>query len=113
MATVEKRPVGKGAWVLVLLALVIIGAAVVLYMYPEILEDIVMAAVFVVLIIIALIVITYVAMFILAIPMYIHKGEQVQVGASYSIDDVEGTGGEVRSDEKSEEKQDDSGPGIY
>ena len=50
-------------------------------------------AFFVLLVAVALIVIGYIVMALMAIPMYAYKGEQYQEGVDYSLDDVESVEG--------------------
>ena len=49
----------------------------------------------------ALVIIGYVAMAIMAIPMYAYKGEQYQEGVDYNLDDVKSVEGK---DDKNEER---------
>ena len=50
---------------------------------------------------VALVIIGYVAMAIMAIPMYAYKGEQYQEGVDYNLDDVKSVEGK---DDKNEER---------
>jgi len=87
----KKEGTGKSAIGLVLVAIaviVLIGLAIWVLTNPAVLANVVML---IVAIVIALIVIGLIiagVMMIIAVPMYVAKGNQIQDGVDYSIDDV-------------------------
>lgn len=66
--------------------LVALGAYIL--MTPGILDSLLTIAIVVGIVIIASVMIIYAAIAIMAIPMYMHKGEQYQDGISYGMDNV-------------------------
>ncbi len=94
---VEKQSTVKSGILLIVLFVLIVAAAVAVAMNPDILENI---AVVIVLIVLGLAVIAVViAIFagLLAIPMYMKKGVEVQTDYSYSLDDVKEVDGSMEN----------------
>ena len=101
----KKAGTGKSGLGLILIAIavvVLIGVAVWALTNPDILK----ATINIVLIIVAAIVIIALVvcgiMFIMAVPVYIQKGEQYQEGVDYSIDDVKSVKESTSEDKKNE-----------
>ena len=96
----EKRSTTGSAIGILLIVLALIACAAVLVIYPNVLENILVAG----LIIIAAVAVIAigVALFagLLAVPMYAKKGEVYQTDMSYSVDDVEEVKGTVEEDHK-------------
>ena len=96
----EKRSTTGSALGILLIVLAVIACVVVLVMYPNILENILVAALVVVGAI--LVIAVGVALFagLLAVPMYAKKGEVYQTDMSYSVDDVQEVKGTDEEDHK-------------
>ena len=85
---------------MMLLVVVIIGAAIdALFLIPGALESVIWVLVIIGIAIAAVAAVIFVFMVILAVPMYVAKGEEYQTDISYSIDDVESVK-ETSSEEK-------------
>lgn len=80
--------------------LVALGAYIL--MTPGILDSLLTIAIVVGIVIIASVMIIYAAIAIMAIPMYMHKGEQYQDGISYSMDNVKTVENSSSKDKKNE-----------
>lgn len=80
--------------------LVALGAYIL--MTPEILDSLLTIAIVVGIVIIASVMIIYAAIAIMAIPMYMHKGEQYQDGISYGMDSVKTVENSSSEDRKNE-----------
>lgn len=80
--------------------LVALGAYIL--MTPGILDSLLTIAIVVGIVIIASVMIIYAAIAIMAIPMYMHKGEQYQDGISYSMDNVKTVENSSSEDRKNE-----------
>jgi len=90
-AGLKKKSTAKsGVGILLLIVGAIIAIALIAYalMIPGVLESVATAAIIIIGVIIAIAIIAYAIMLIIAVPMYIAKGEQVQEGVEYSLDDV-------------------------
>ena len=85
---VERKSTAVSGLILILLLALIIAAAVALFMNPDLLENIAYVILMIFLVIAAIVVIILVFAGILAIPMYMKKGVEVQTNMSYSLDDV-------------------------
>ena len=98
---VETKVAGTGKSALMMLLVgVIIGAAIAaLFLIPGALESVIWVLVIIGIAIAAVAAVIFVFMVILAVPMYVAKGEEYQTDISYSIDDVESVK-ETSSDEK-------------
>jgi len=84
----KRRSVAKGIPFLLLGIAAIAAVAVYIILSPEILKDIVWLLILAIVAIAAVVLVIFAAMFILAIPFYIFKGEQYQDGVSYDLKDV-------------------------
>ena len=71
-------------------------------MTPGILDSLLTIAIVVGIVIIASVMIIYAAIAIMAIPMYMHKGEQYQDGISYGMDSVKTVENSSSEDRKNE-----------
>ena len=80
--------------------LVALGADIL--MTPGILDSLLTIAIVVGIVIIASVMIIYAAIAIMAIPMYMHKGEQYQDGISYGMDSVKTVENSSSEDKKNE-----------
>ena len=80
--------------------LVALGAYIL--MTPGILDSLLTIAIVVGIVIIASVMIIYATIAIMAIPMYMHKGEQYQDGISYSMDSVKTVENSSSEDRKNE-----------
>lgn len=80
--------------------LVLIGAAWVLTL-PGVLENVLLALVVVIVAIVVIIALICVAYVLIAIPMYVHKGEQYQEGVDYSLSGIEPVEGKDDPDDRS------------
>jgi len=80
--------------------LVALGAYIL--MTPGILDSLLTIAIVVGIVIIASVMIIYAAIAIMAIPMYMHKGEQYQDGISYGMDNVKTVENSSSEDRKNE-----------
>lgn len=90
--TMRRKGTALSGLALLLLALVIIGCigaiVYVLVLNPQLLADILYVIAVAIAAIIAICVIAYIVITLIAIPMYMVKGESYQGGKSYSLDDV-------------------------
>lgn len=80
--------------------LVALGAYIL--MTPGILDSLLTIAIVVGIVIIASVMIIYAAIAIMAIPMYMHKGEQYQDGISYDMDSMKTVENSSSEDRKNE-----------
>jgi len=80
--------------------LVALGAYIL--MTPGVLDSLLTIAIVVGIVIIASVMIIYAAIAIMAIPMYMHKGEQYQDGISYGMDNVKTVENSSSEDRKNE-----------
>ena len=98
---VETKVAGTGkSALMMLLVVVIIGVAIAaLFLIPGALESLVWVLVIIGIAIAAIVAVIFVFMVILAVPMYVAKGEEYQTDISYSIDDVQSVK-ETSSEEK-------------
>ena len=94
---VERKSTVVSGIVLILLFVLIIAAAVALAMNPELLENIAYVILMIILVIAAIAVIIMVFAGILAIPMYMKKGVEVQTNMSYDLDDVKEVDGSMEN----------------
>ncbi|MBO7351461.1 MAG: hypothetical protein J6U12_00850 [Candidatus Methanomethylophilaceae archaeon] len=104
-ANTRKIGTGKSGLGLVLLAVGVI-ALIALIVWaltnPAILEATLTLIIFIVVAIIVIALIIAGVMFVIAIPMYVKKGEQYQEGVDYSIDDVKPVKESSSEDKKNE-----------
>ena len=94
---VERKSTVVSGIVLILLFVLIIAAAVALAMNPDLLENIAYVILMIFLVIAAIVVIILVFAGILAIPMYMKKGTEVQTNMSYDLDDVKEVDGSMEN----------------
>ena len=98
---VETKVAGTGKSALMMLrVVVIIGAAIAaLFLIPGAIESVIWVLVIIGIAIAAVVAVIFVFMVILAVPMYVAKGEEYQTDISYNIDDVQSVK-ETSSEEK-------------
>ena len=94
---VERKSTVVSGIILIFLFVLIIAAAVALAMNPELLENIAYVILMIFLVIAAIVVIVLVFAGILAIPMYMKKGVEVQTNMSYDLDDVKEVDGSMEN----------------
>ena len=91
MVQTQKVKTGKSGLGVLLIAVAVV-ALIALAAYaltrPGIFESVVTIALYVVIAIAAIAVIAYASMLIMAVPMYMSKGDVVQTDVDYSLDDV-------------------------
>ncbi len=90
-AGLKKKSTTKSGLGLILLVVgVVIAIALIAYalMMPGVLESVATAAIIIIGAIVAIAIIAYAIMLIIAVPMYMAKGEQVQEGVEYGLDSV-------------------------
>lgn len=92
--TERQSTVKSGIALLALLAL-IIAAAVFVALNPDVLESIAVVVVLIVLAIAAIAVVIAIFAGLIAIPMYMKKGVEVQTDYSYDLDDVKEVDGSM------------------
>ena len=97
MVETVRAGTGKSALMMLLVVVVIAAAIAALFLIPGALESIVW--ILVIIAIVAIAAIIFICMVVLAVPMYVAKGEEYQTDVSYSIDDVESVK-ETSSEEK-------------
>ena len=102
MVETVKVSTGKSALMMVLVILVIGAAIAALCMIPDIWDDIVMVLTVILIAIAIIVAILFIFMAVLALPMYVAKGEQYQTGISYGIDDVESVKEKSSEEDKAE-----------
>ena len=90
---------GKSALMMVLVIAIVAAAIAALFLIPGALESFVWILVIIAIAIAAVIAVIFIFMVILAVPMYVAKGEEYQTDISYSIDDVQSVK-ETSSEEK-------------
>ena len=79
---------GKSALMMVLIVAVIAAAIAALFLIPGVLESLVWILIIIGIAIAAIAAIIFVCMVVLAVPMYVAKGEEYQTDISYDLDDV-------------------------
>ncbi|MBO6084741.1 MAG: hypothetical protein J6O90_06655 [Candidatus Methanomethylophilaceae archaeon] len=94
---VEKQSTVKSGILLIVLFVLIVAAAVAVAMNPDILENIAVVIVLIVLGLAAIAVVIAIFAGLLAIPMYMKKGVEVQTDYSYSLDDVKEVDGSMEN----------------
>ncbi len=99
MVETVRAGTGKSALMMLLVVVVIAAAIAALLLIPGALESIVWILVIIGIAIVAIAAIIFICMVVLAVPMYVAKGEEYQTDVSYSIDDVESVK-ETSSEEK-------------
>ena len=80
---------GKSALMMVLVVAIIAAAIAALFLIPGALESLVIVLAVIAVAIVAIVAVIFLCMVVLAVPMYVAKGEEYQTDISYSIDDVE------------------------
>ena len=90
---------GKSALMMVLVVAVIAAAIAALFLIPNAFENIMIVLAVIAIAIVIIAAVIFVFMVILAVPMYVAKGEEYQTNVSYSLDDVESVK-ETSSEEK-------------
>ena len=93
---------GKSALMMVLVVAIIAAAIAALFLIPGALESLVIVIAVIAIAIVAIVAVIFLCMVVLAVPMYVAKGEEYQTDVSYSIDDVESVK-ETSSEEKKAE----------
>ena len=89
MAETVKARTGKSALMMVLVVAIIAAAAAALFLIPGALESLAIVIAVILIAIVAIAAVVFLCMVILAVPMYVAKGEEYQTGISYDLDDVE------------------------
>ena len=79
---------GKSALMMVLIVAVIAAAIAALFLIPGVLESLMWILIIIGIAIAAIAAIIFVCMVVLAVPMYVAKGEEYQTDISYDLDDV-------------------------
>ena len=99
MVETKRAGTGKSALMMVLVAAIIIAAIAALFLIPGALETTVIVIAIIAIAIVAIAAVVYICMVVLAVPMYVAKGEEYQTDISYNLDDVQSVG-ETSSEEK-------------
>ena len=99
MAETKRESTGKSALMMVLVVAIVAAAIAALFLIPGVLESVIWILVIIGIAIVAVVAVVFVFMVILAVPMYVAKGEEYQTDISYSIDDIESVK-ETSSEEK-------------
>ena len=99
MAETKRESTGKSALMMVLVVAIVAAAIAALFLIPGVLESVIWILVIIGIAIVAVVAVVFVFMVILAVPMYVAKGEEYQTNISYSIDDIESVK-ETSSEEK-------------
>jgi hypothetical protein len=102
---VRKAGTGKAGLGMVLIAIAIIvfiGIVIWLLTNPDVLATMINVVIIIVLAIVAIALIIAGVMFVIAIPMYVHKGEQYQEGVDYDLKDVKPVRESSSEDKKNE-----------
>ena len=98
-----KRTSTTKSGILIIIGIVLLVAlGAYILMTPGILDSLLTIAIVVGIVIIASVMIIYAAIAIMAIPMYMHKGEQYQDGISYGMDSVKTVENSSSEDRKNE-----------
>ncbi|MDD2626514.1 MAG: hypothetical protein WCQ63_00985 [Methanomethylophilus sp.] len=84
----EKRSVRVSAVGVAALVVLLIAVVAAFFVYPSLVDVVVWAVLIIFLVILVIVVAYFLIAAIVAVPMYASKGEQVQKGAAYSLDDV-------------------------
>ncbi len=99
MVETKREGTGKSALMMVLVAAIVIAAIAALFLIPGALDSVMMVLIVIAIAIAAIVAVVFICMVVLAVPMYVAKGEEYQTDISYSIDDVESVK-ETSSEEK-------------
>ena len=102
MVETERAGTGKSALMMVLVVAIVIAAIAALFLIPDAFENLMIVLAVIAIAIAAIVAVVFIFMVILAVPMYVAKGEEYQTDISYSIDDVESVK-ETSSEEKKAE----------
>ncbi|NLN72223.1 MAG: hypothetical protein GX137_05500 [Thermoplasmatales archaeon] len=99
-ATNEKRiSTTLSGILLVLCAAILVALVVYVIMTPDVLESLVKVAIVIVVAIVLIILVIFLLMAVLAIPVYMFKGEKYQTDTAYGLDEVKSVK-ETSSDDK-------------
>ena len=99
MVETKREGTGKSALMMVLVAAIVVAAIAALFLIPGALDSVMMVLIVIAIAIAAIVAVVFICMVVLAVPMYVAKGEEYQTDISYSIDDVESVK-ETSSEEK-------------
>ena len=99
MVETKREGTGKSALMMLLVAAIVIAAIAALFLIPGALDSVMMVLIVIAIAIAAIVAVVFICMVVLAVPMYVAKGEEYQTDISYSIDDVESVK-ETSSEEK-------------
>jgi len=102
MKTASTTKSGLGILLLVVAAVAVIGLIVWALTNPDILATTINVIIVIVIAIVVIILIVSGLMLIMAVPIYMKKGEQYQDGVDYSIDDVKPVKESSSEDKKNE-----------
>ena len=102
MVETKREGTGKSALMMVLVAAVVIAAIAALFLIPGALQSLVIVLAVIAIAIVAIAAIIFVCMVVLAVPMYVAKGEEYQTDIDYDLDDVKSVK-ETSSEEKKAE----------
>ena len=97
----KKAGTGKSALGLLAIAAAMIVIGIVAYYalsQSGVLDSLVNVLAIAAVVVIAVVVIVYVVMAVIALPMYVHKGETYQENVDYSLDDIESVGEKTDKD---------------
>ena len=101
-ANLKRTSTTKSGILIVIGIVLLVALGAYILMTPGILDSLLTIAIVVGIVIIASVMIIYAAIAIMAIPMYMHKGEQYQDGISYSMDSVKTVENSSSEDRKNE-----------
>lgn len=101
-ANLKRTSTTKSGILIVIGIVLLVALGAYILMTPGILDSLLTIAIVVGIVIIASVMIIYAAIAIMAIPMYMHKGEQYQDGISYGMDSVKTVENSSSEDRKNE-----------
>ena len=93
---------GKSALMMVLIVVIIAAAIAALFLIPGALESVLIVLAVIAIAIVAIAAVIFICMVVLAVPMYVAKGEEYQTNISYDLDDVKSVKETSSEDKKAE-----------
>ena len=88
MVETKKAGTGKSALMMLLVVVIIAAAVAALFLIPGALQSVAIVLLVIGIAIVAIAAVIFICMVVLAVPMYVAKGEEYQTDIDYSLDDV-------------------------
>ena len=102
MVETVKAGTGKSALMMLLVVVIIAAAVAALFLIPGALQSVLIVLLVIGIAIVAIAAVIFICMVVLAVPMYVAKGEEYQTDIDYSLDDVKSVKEASSEDKKAE-----------